>query len=657
MPSFHRHLSATKISVWLLLPLMLAAVLSAFAQENTSADSSLPLVYGVENTGAGYAAPVFPSFEQLPIIRPLPDPFVFFSDGTRDTSFSRWEQRRNEIIAALEKYEIGPKPDCHDCTIAATWAPPTGTQKSGKLTITITRTPPSTGLPATMTLTSYCYVPPGTTSPIPVILTMGTSSGNANSGLGTGSLPAAAFAGLTVGSCPFAASTVARYGGPTRNDGFFQLYPEYCAGTTYCTAANGFPNGSNSGEYAEWSWGVSRLIDGIALATQQSPALPFDLSHILVTGCSYAGKMALYAGALDERVALTIAQENGGGGQPSWRASQQIEADDVVENLTHTDHNWFSSQMWQFQGNNVYKEPIDHHELAALIAPRALLETGNTNYLWLSNRSNYISARATQRIYNTLGIGDRYGFFIDGNHMHCGTNSYEVPVIAAWAKKFLFGDTAQDTDTEVFPVPSFYTKAPYYDYTLLDYGRWTAWWGTNNPVFPNNWNPGDGTVVMSMNRPLAIGFNDDVVAGYDLWMDGSHPAATVSLAGADVQTDISCPDGSSYTLTIPLPAQSYSIAAGDNSWYPSPNQKSPSVYQGSAKATSCNGTGAGAARSAYFSALGVQATHGAGNAAGPGFPNTDTTDPLNVRFHCDLSGSKGPGGSWSPTVTVNYQPQ
>src|SRR5690349_6945934 len=68
-----------------------------------------PLVYDVENTGANYPAPVFPSFEQLPIIRPLPDPFRFYNSGRhepdRDTRFSSWERRRNEIKAAIEKYE------------------------------------------------------------------------------------------------------------------------------------------------------------------------------------------------------------------------------------------------------------------------------------------------------------------------------------------------------------------------------------------------------------------------------------------------------------------------------------------------------------------------------------------------------------------------
>jgi hypothetical protein len=76
------------------------------------------------------------------------------------------------------------------------------------------------------------------------------------------------------------------------------------------------------------------------------------------------------------------------------------------------------------------------------------------------------------------------------------------------------------------------------------------------------------------------------------------------------------------------------------------------VYQGSATGAACGG---GVAKTAYFSALGEN-DGGAGNPGGPGFTSTDTTDPLNVRFHCNV-GEAGSGGSWSPTVTVNQTPQ
>ena len=67
--------------------------------------------------------------------------------------------------------------------------------------------------------------------------------------------------------------------------------------------------------------GISRLIDGIIQVKDQ---LGVDPTKIAVHGCSYAGKMALFGGAFDERVALTIAQESGGGGITSWRTSQDF---------------------------------------------------------------------------------------------------------------------------------------------------------------------------------------------------------------------------------------------------------------------------------------------------------------------------------------------
>ncbi len=637
------------------LPLVLLFVLAtapgAFAQLNTSAESTTPLVYDVENTGASYMAPSFPDFAHLPIIRPLPDAFRF-ADGSYNTSFAAWEKRRNEIKAAVEKYEIGTKPDCHDCTIDATYTPPAAGSNAGSLKVVVTRT--TNG--KQVTINSRVYIPQGMGSgPFPVLIPMSLAFPPffVPALPNYGSLPASAFANLPIATIDFFHNDVTQYSfSGTRDssgDPFYQMYPELCSGLCAGKTSDGI---SNSGQYAAWSWGVSRLIDGIIKATQQSTnPLPIDVKHIAVTGCSYAGKMALFAGAFDERIALTVAQENGGGGAAAWRITDEIEAFNASEDIQRTDYNWFAGQMKQFAGVNRYKLPTDHHELMAMIAPRALLETGNTDFYWLSNRSNYISARATQQIYNTFGIGDRFGFYIDGGHNHCATLPAEGPVITAWVQKFLLGDTTANTDTHVFP-----TNPPLkYDYTKLDYARWTAWWGTNDPRFPNDWNPGDGTVVTYMNRPLNINVADKVLAGYDLYLDGPHPAATVQLAGGNVQSDISCPDGSSFTLQVGLPGQTYSIPALDNNWYPSPNQKSASTYQGSATNNATAACSGGSVKDSYFQAVGTAT--GTGNPGTPGFISSDTTDPLNFRFHCTVDGSTtGAGGSWSPTTTVKYQP-
>ncbi len=467
-----------EIFLLLLLTLFMpVAVRRAFAQENTSADSTTPLVYSVENAGADYPKPIFPDFGHLPIIRPLPDPFrwmVGSQNGSgRDTSFTSWEHHRAEYKAAIENYEIGPKPDPSDVTVNAAYAPdPDGS--GGVLTVVVIRNANQRALK----LTSHVHLPSGS-GPFPVLIAMSLAP---STGANTGSLPSDVFTSRNIATVDFVHDDVTQYAAgeqiPHNADPFYLLYPELCAGK--CTSV------SNSGQYAAWSWGVSRLIDGLEIVAAQSVSpLPIDLKHLAVTGCSYAGKMALFAGAFDERIALTIAQENGGGGAASWRVSHEIEAASAVEDTDNTDYSWFGQQMQQFAGDNVYKIPDDHHELMALVAPRALLETGNTDFYWLSNRSNYVSARATQRIYNTLGIGDRFGFYIDSGHGHCATLPAESPSIAAFVDKFMLGNATVNTDVEVNPFPA------------LDYQRWTAWWGSHTPSFPDNWNSG-GDVVLSL---------------------------------------------------------------------------------------------------------------------------------------------------------------
>lgn len=186
-----------------------------------------------------------------------------------------------------------------------------------------------------------------------------------------------------------------------------------------------------------------------------------DLSHLAISGCSFAGKMALFAGAFDERIALTIAQEPGGGGVNAWRVSETLEN---VETLGRTNYAWFLESMRQFAGKNVNRLPIDHHELAALIAPRALLVLGNTDYEWLAEESNYVSCQAARMVWKAFGIEDRMGFSIQGGHMHCMLPKSQYPEVEAFIDKFLLGKTYVDT---------FVTKADMFE--DMDYLKWMPW--------------------------------------------------------------------------------------------------------------------------------------------------------------------------------------
>lgn len=269
--------------------------------------------------------------------------------------------------------------------------------------------------------------------PFPAIIGIGRS---------TGALPEQLFDKRKIAQITFDFTQVMSHTQKRGNEPINRLYPEQ----------------TEMGSYCAWSWGISRLIDGLEKVEKKSR---IDLSHLAISGCSFAGKMALFAGAFDERIALTIAREPGGGGVNAWRVSETLEN---VETLGRTNYAWFLESMRQFAGKNVNRLPIDHHELAALIAPRALLVLGNTDYEWLAEESNYVSCQAARMVWKAFGIEDRMGFSIQGGHMHCMLPKSQYPEVEAFIDKFLLGKTDVDT---------FVTKADMFE--DMDYLKWMPW--------------------------------------------------------------------------------------------------------------------------------------------------------------------------------------
>ncbi len=388
----------------------------------------MPFVYDVENTGADCPIPSMPSFSQLPAIQSLPDPFEWADGRGRIENYSDWRIRRAEIGAQIQYYEIGEKPPRPD-SIAASYS-------NGVLTVNVTVNG------RTLTLTSQVVLPSGP-GPFPAVIGMNSPSG---------SIPSSIFTSRNIAEITFNQDQVTSYSNPSNNDPYYRLYP--------------FLNLDNTGQYSAWAWGVSRIIDGLELVQN---VLPIDLKHIAVTGCSYAGKMALFAGAFDERVALTIAQESGGGAT-SWRYSHTLPAGSV-EDIDNTNYNWFENSMTQFSGDNVSKLPEDHHELMAMCAPRALYVTANPDYTWLSNPSCDVCSRACAQVYKTLGIADRFGFSIVGGHMHCQVPDSQIPEIEAFVDRFLLGEDTVNTSN--------IADSPY----SIDLSPWITW---TNPTLHND---------------------------------------------------------------------------------------------------------------------------------------------------------------------------
>ena len=357
---------------------------------------NVPLVYDVENTGSKFPLPVMSAPEQLPVIRELPDALEGVS------SFADWSRRRSDIGHLIQHYGIGRKPSVASQQVKAR-------MEGDTLVVDVT-----VGK-ETLTLKSQIRYPK--VGQPPYALMIGTDMI---------ALPRQLFEDKPIATATFTSAQVNDYKqfGKHHDRGehhFDRLYPEL----------------KDNGAYSEWAWGMSRLIDGLQ---QLGPEVTkIDTKHIGVTGCSYAGKMALYCGAFDERIALTIAQEPGGGGAAAWRKSHELTLEGKkLEDIDKTDYHWFlESQKESFRGDSVYRLPYDQHELCAMVCPRALLLLGNPDYPWLADDAMQPSAEAANKVWERFGIGDRMDWSIIGGHGHCQLPEVQFPIVERFIDRFL----------------------------------------------------------------------------------------------------------------------------------------------------------------------------------------------------------------------------
>jgi hypothetical protein len=380
----------------------------------------MPLVYPKENTGADCPPPAAPpAFSALTAVPELPDPFLLTS-GTRITRRDQWRCRRAEIASQMQHWVSGPK------GASPSESAMTATFSGGKLTVVVTQSSTSITLSSTITT-------PSGAGPFPLVIGMNTPTGSITSNI---------FTSRGVATMVFTSSQlVPNSTNVTRGAGdYFEMYPD-----------------TNAGAMIEWAWGVSRLIDGLYKTVDQNK---IDVQRIAVTGCSFQGKMSLYAGAFDERIALVIPQESGGGGEASWRVMATQTGTEDLEAAQGTA--WYATRLKDFKNADAKKLPVDMHELVAMVAPRAILTIANTSIARLGSEAGYVSMKAAEEVYKALGIADRIGYSQNATGTHCAFPSVQAADVGAFVDKFLVGKAS--TDTAV-------AKTPY----KTDMSKWVTW--------------------------------------------------------------------------------------------------------------------------------------------------------------------------------------
>jgi hypothetical protein len=143
-----------------------------------------------------------------------------------------------------------------------------------------------------------------------------------------------------------------------------------------------------------WAWALSRAVDYVH--TDSS----LDANRIVATGCSRLAKAALLASARDERIAVCVPVQTGGGGCPLSKRNYGETVQVLMLSFSH----WFCKAYGKYTKEPWNTLPFDQHLLLASIAPRALLVLGFDNR-WYDPKGEYLAVKAASPVWEFLGAG------------------------------------------------------------------------------------------------------------------------------------------------------------------------------------------------------------------------------------------------------------
>ena len=186
---------------------------------------------------------------------------------------------------------------------------------------------------------------------------------------------------------------------------------------------------------AVWAWGAMRVVDYLETRSD------VRLNKLGIIGHSRGGKMALLAGALDERFALVAPNGSGAGGAGSFIIEgAKCETLDLVTRSERFGY-WFHPRLRWFVGRQ-HQLPFDQHFLKALVAPRALICTEAREDLWANPNGTFLTSLAAKRAFDLFDVQTRNGIHSrDGKHDFTAEDWNAILDFADW---HLLGEPPED---------------------------------------------------------------------------------------------------------------------------------------------------------------------------------------------------------------------
>ena len=367
-----------------------------------------------------------PDFDQLPGTNLLPDPLRFFDGTPVGPAAADWEKRRAEIKELFQQYVLGtfpPKPAIGKVEVTEE------TRGEGYYSRSVTLFfGPDNQASVRVSLT----VPTGMPGDKYPVLLSPSLGGWGNQLLRRGYISAG-----YAGSDFMDDSAVLE-----------ELYPDY-----------------DFAKLPRRAWTASIVLDYLATIPE------VDMDRVAIFGYSRDGKMALIAGAFDERFAAVLAGSTGVGGVVPWRLSGERGGGEGIESTTRMFPDWFVPRLRFFSGKED-RLPVDANLFLALMAPRAILMEWGLNDEVANGWAMEQAYASALPVYQRLGAADRMGMMhVPGFH---GSNDQEAMIdfldiqfgrsSRKWNYEFLYswdmeGWKKQDgTEVKSFPVHN--AKAP-----------------------------------------------------------------------------------------------------------------------------------------------------------------------------------------------------